>query len=188
MSSQRVDGRPRFLWGLQAKFDSQFAKGFQETDLTGHPSGERAIRCASKLRSEESVFPTFHWEQNFRNRNRSVVGPPRNVDWTQPWHEILHHWNGRIQQLKCKPWSEMCLQHHWNLAHYFALLPDHRWFKRVLHWNPCGRRRVGRPKNSWDTILENFCRLKGLPSWEVAAMDQDLWSSSLAEFLHFCKW
>ena len=118
---------------------------------------------------------------------RSVVGPPRNVDWTQPWHEILHHWNGRIQQLKCKPWSEMCLQHHWNLAHYFALLPDHRWFKRVLHWNPCGRRRVGRPKNSWDTILENFCRLKGLPSWEVAAMDQDLWSSSLAEFLHFCK-
>ena len=60
-------------------------------------------------------------------------------------------------------------------------------FKRVLHWNPFGRRRVGRPKNSWDTILENFCRLKGLPSWEVAAMDQDLWSSSLAEFLHFCK-
>ena len=109
---------------------------------------------------------------------RSVVGPPRNVDWTQPWHEILHHWNERIQQLKCKPWSEMCLQHHWILAHYFALLPDHRWFKRVLHWNPCGRRRVGRPKNSWDTILENFCRLKGLPSWEVAAMDQDLWSSS----------
>ena len=117
---------------------------------------------------------------------RSVVGPPRNVDWTQPWHEILHHWNGRIQQLKCKPWSEMCLQHHWNLAHYFALLPDHRWFKRVLHWNPSGRRRVGRPNNSWDTILENFCRLKGLPSWEVAAMDQDLWSSSFAEFLHFC--
>ena len=91
---------------------------------------------------------------------RSVVGPPRNVDWTQPWHEILHQWNGRIQsfmgQLKCKPWSEMCLQHHWNLAHYFALLPDHRWLKRVLHWNPCGRRRVGRPKNSWTASLEFF--------------------------------
>ena len=71
---------------------------------------------------------------------RSVVGPPRNVDWTQPWHEILHQWNGRIQsfmgQLKCKPWFEMCLQHHWNLAYYFALLPDHRWLKRVLHWKP----------------------------------------------------
>ena len=42
---------------------------------------------------------------------RSVVGPPRNVDWTQPWHEIFNQWNGRIQsfmgQLKCKPWSEI---------------------------------------------------------------------------------
>ena len=34
-------------------------------------------------------------------------------------------------------------------------------------------------------IIGNFCRLKGLPSWEVAAMDQDLWSSMLPEFLHF---
>ena len=95
---------------------------------------------------------------------RSVVGPPRNIDWTLPWHEILHQWNGRIQrfmgQSRCKPWSEMCLRHHWNLAHYFALLPDHRWLKRVLHWNPCGRRRVGRPKHSWDSILGNFYRFK----------------------------
>ena len=98
---------------------------------------------------------------------RSVVGPPRNIDWTLPRHEILHQWNGRIQrfmgQSRCKPWSEMCLRHHWNLAHYFALLPDHRWLKRVLHWNPCGRRRVGRPKHSWDSILGNFCRFKDLP-------------------------
>ena len=95
----------------------------------------------------------------------SVVGPPRDVDWTQPWHEILHQWNGRIQsfmgQLKCKPWSEMRLQHHWNLAYFFALLPNHRWLKRVLHWNPCGRRRVGRPKNSWDSILGNFLPPEG---------------------------
>ena len=58
---------------------------------------------------------------------RSVVGPPRNIDWTLPWHEILHQWNDRIQrfmgQSRCKPWSEMCLRHHWNFAHYFALLP-----------------------------------------------------------------
>ena len=91
---------------------------------------------------------------------RSEVGPPRNVDWTQPWHEILRQWNGRIQnfmgQLKCKPWSEMCLQHHWNLAHYFALLPDHRWLKRVLHWNPCGRRRLDARKILGTASLEIF--------------------------------
>ena len=61
---------------------------------------------------------------------RSVVGPPRNIDWTRPWHEILHQWNGRIQkfmgQSRCKPWSEMRVRHHWNLA-YYALLPDHGW-------------------------------------------------------------
>ena len=45
-------------------------------------------------------------------------------------------------------------------THYFALLPDHRWLKRVLHWNPCGRTRVGRPKHSWDSILGNLCRFK----------------------------
>ena len=92
------------------------------------------------------------------------MGPPRNIDWTLPWHEILHQWNGRIQrfmgQSKCKPWSEICLRHAWNLAHYFALPPDHRWLKRVLHWNPCGRKLVGRPKHSWDSILANFCRFK----------------------------
>ena len=43
VSSQRVDARPR---GSQAKFDSQLVKGFQETDLAGHASSERAIRCA----------------------------------------------------------------------------------------------------------------------------------------------
>ena len=122
---------------------------------------------------------------------RSVVGPPRNKHWKLPWHEMLHQWNGRIQkfmgQSRCKPWFEMCLRQHWSLAHYFALLPDRRWFKRVLHWNPCGRRRVGRPKHSWDNILANFCRFKDLPSWEMAAMDQEFWCSNLPKFLDSWK-
>ena len=122
---------------------------------------------------------------------RSVVGPPRNIDWTRPWHEIRHQWNGRIQrfmgQSRCKPWSEMCLRHHWNLADYVALLPNQQWFKPVLHWNPCGRKRVGCPKHSSDSVLGNFCRFKDSPSWEMAAMDQRLWCSILPEFLDFCR-
>ena len=55
MSSHRVNGRPRFLWGLQAKFDSQLVRGFQEKDLAGHPSGERAIRCASRNFDRKSL-------------------------------------------------------------------------------------------------------------------------------------
>ena len=27
---------------------------------------------------------------------RQVVGQPGNIDWTQPWHSILHQWNQRV--------------------------------------------------------------------------------------------
>ena len=30
---------------------------------------------------------------------RSVVGPPSGVCWSSPWHEILHVWNARVQQI-----------------------------------------------------------------------------------------
>ena len=32
----------------------------------------------------------------FRRLLRSIVGPPGDVDSTLPWHEILHHWNKRV--------------------------------------------------------------------------------------------
>ena len=61
---------------------------------------------------------------------RSVVGPPRNADWTLPWHNILHTWKKRIRgftmQTTSKPLSEMRLRHHSNLAQYFATRPGHR--------------------------------------------------------------
>ena len=127
----------------------------------------------------------------YRRLLRSVVGPPRNMDWALPWHEILHIWNERVRaftsQTGSKSWSEICLRHHWNLAQYFATLPEHRWIKRVLAWQPQGHRRSGRPKYSWDTLITNFCRWKNLPSWEVSAIDVELWRSNLPEFLEFCK-
>ena len=119
---------------------------------------------------------------------RSVVGPPRNIDWTLPWHEILHQWNGRIQrfmgQSKCKPWSEICLRHHWNSALYVALLPDHRWLKRVLHWNPCGRRRVGRPKHFWDSSLNSLTQSR--PSQLNCYGPRGTWEKN-STFKHPCK-
>ena len=127
----------------------------------------------------------------YRRLLRSVVGLPRNMDWTLPWHEILHIWNERVRaftsQTASKSWSEICLRHHWNLAQYFATLPGHRWIKRVMAWQPQGRRRIGRLKYCWDSMITNFCRLKNLPSWEMAAMDDDLWRSLLPDFLDFCN-
>ena len=38
------------------------------------------------------------------------------VEWNAPWHDILHHWNGKAvalaQQHGLKTWSEQCLQQH----------------------------------------------------------------------------
>ena len=67
---------------------------------------------------------------------RMIVGPPSFVEWNAPWHEILHHWNGKAvalaQQHGLNPWSEQCLKHHWKFAMHVANLPSNRWVKRVL--------------------------------------------------------
>ena len=129
----------------------------------------------------------------YRRLLRSVVGLPRNMDWTLPWHEILHSRNERVRvftlQAASKSWSELwhelCLRHYWNVEQYFATLPGHRWIKRILAWQPAGHERVGRPKYCWDTMLIIFCRLKCLASWEEIATDADFWNSLLPEFLAF---
>ena len=42
----------------------------------------------------------------FRRLLRSIVGPPGDVDWTLPWHEILHHWNERVKFFNSSSWLE----------------------------------------------------------------------------------
>ena len=52
---------------------------------------------------------------------RRMVGPPAGMDWSRPWHEILHDWNVRVSifvgQAGFKPWSHTCLEQHWKLGH-----------------------------------------------------------------------
>lgn len=45
--------------------------------------------------------------------------------------------------------------------------------------------RVGRLKCCRDTMRTNFYRLRGLPSWEVVAVDADYWYSMRPQFLAF---
>ena len=126
----------------------------------------------------------------FRRLLRSVVGPPGDVDWTQPWHEILHVWNGRVreQSVNCDvhAWSRRCLKAHWKFASYIALLQSDRWVVRALHWMPdTTSRRVGRPASTWTSAIENFCRWRGLGDWFVAAKDTDQWESHADAFADF---
>ena len=46
----------------------------------------------------------------FSKMLRMIVGPPSFVEWNAPWHDILHHWNGKAvalaQQHGLNAWSE----------------------------------------------------------------------------------
>ena len=76
---------------------------------------------------------------NFRRLLRSVVGPPSQTNWLNPWQEILHDWNARvarvaryIQEAGVLTWSQRNLQQYWHLCSYIAGLPDARWVSRIL--------------------------------------------------------
>ena len=51
---------------------------------------------------------------HFRRLLRSVVGPPSQTNWLNPWHEILHGWNARVaryvQEARVLTWSQRSLQ------------------------------------------------------------------------------
>jgi len=94
---------------------------------------------------------------NFRKLARKVVGFPNGVDWSRPWHEILHLWHSKLSDsmtansVQC--WSQRALKQYWNMAGYAACLPDHRWLRRVLAWSPSGHRSQGRPRHTWESTL-----------------------------------
>ena len=82
---------------------------------------------------------------------RPMIGPPPGINWNEPWHDILHEWHTRIeQQLECngfKIWSHKYLTEYWKFGNYVALLPEHRWIRRVLAWHP-------RQKKNWTSIYD----------------------------------
>ena len=127
----------------------------------------------------------------FRPLLRFIVGPPGDVDWTLPWHEILHPWNERAK-IFCssswiETWSAVCLGQYWKCAHYVSTLPRERWVVRALNWLPKHARRVGRPGYTWDSMLQQFCRHKQLGNWRHHAHDTFFWMNQLDDFISFIE-
>lgn len=112
---------------------------------------------------------------HFRKVARTVVGPPVGVDWAQPLHQIFHLWNERVVafmiQSGIRPWGEVALQQQWKFAMYIANLPGNSWAKRILNWNPPRKGTVGRPRFTWHSKLEDFCRCKQLDPCTLLAAD-----------------
>ena len=144
-------------------------------------SGHRTIRM-SDLCKLDVVY---------RKMLRMIVGPPNFVHWNAPWHDILHHWNGKAvalaQQHGLNTWSEQCLKHHWKLALHVANLPSNRWVKRVLLWNPTGARSRGYPRHDWTSKLVAYTRFQQWGLWYNLAQDPALWMQLSDDFVKFCS-
>ena len=125
----------------------------------------------------------------FRKLVRTIVGPPGGLDWSAPWHHILHEWNARVlecaEQTGVKLWSRRCLEQHGKLASYIANLSDNRWLKRALAWTARRRTRIGRPTNTWDAQIQMYCRWQNLGEWRAAAMQTDFWLTHMDSFIEF---
>lgn len=141
--------------------------------------------CLLRSRTQKYLHTWFTWfcfcclQRHFL---RSVVGPLPHVDWTQTWRESFQQWNGRIQRF-CGTIGMQTLV--WNgLTTPRGTQPILHcwWLKRGLHWNPWGRLTGWTPEKFLGQHPCKFFRLKNAPSWEIAAVDHDLWSSMLLYF------
>ena len=56
--------------------------------------------CFGSAQEKECKQDLYKMDIVFRRLLRSTVGPPDDMDGTLPWHEILHHWNERVNFLK----------------------------------------------------------------------------------------
>ena len=52
-------------------------------------------------------------------------------------------------------------------------MEDGRWPKKIYQWTPHGRRRKGRPQQSWKNQVTDFMRSRGMK--EDMAEDRRLW-------------
>ena len=154
----------------------------QPLDITkSDSSGHRTIYKDHLLKLDVS----------FRKLGRSIVAPPSDTDWSLEWHDILHQWNIRVQDLASaaaiKPWLRIVCKQHWDLFCYVAQLPEHRWVRRMLAWNPAIRaRQLGRPRHTWDQKVTAFCRYKQLGHWMEYAQDKKAWLALSGSFYNFC--
>ena len=83
----------------------------------------KRLRYFDAVISPVAVFAAGHrtmYKTDLRNFDvlftkllRSVVGPPAGMDWTRPWHEILHDWNGRVNEFGSRYRLGLDLQLRW---------------------------------------------------------------------------
>ena len=125
----------------------------------------------------------------FRKLLRMLVGAPGYLDWSRPWHEILHEWNMKVQTIvsehQVKLWSHRCLESYWKFGLYIANLLPGRWVPRALHWKPAGARVAGHPRNDWKLKFQSYTRHRQTDDWHTLASNMELWTHLTEDFAIF---
>ena len=71
----------------------------------------------------------------------------------------------------------------WRWYGHVLRMPDQRIPKQAMNWRPAGRRRVGRPKDTWQRTIEREMRQRDLnvEDVEARAQDRDAWREFVAD-------
>ena len=156
-------------------------KFFHQTPIACFGAGPRCIQSADMVKLD------IH----FRRMIRCVVGAPSWICWRDPWHEIVHIWNQRVREMveacHIKTWAEDCASQHGKFVCYIMSLPHERWARRMLQWQPFGRRPVGRPAMHWASKFEQFSRIKHWYDWKDMAANAEQWMVEVDDFVSFVQ-
>ena len=100
----------------------------------------------------------------FRKLLHMVAGAPGNLDWSRPWHAVLHEWNMKVEKPICehqmKLWPRRCLESCRKFWLRIVYLPAERWVQTVLRWKAAGARVTGHPRHDWTCEFQSHTRLK----------------------------
>lgn len=142
-----------------------------------------------------------------RKMLRQIVGPPRHYvadeassdspnvslhessdregvleDWVTWIQRVTHKAQNELGKLGIKEWVFQFREQKWNRAHSVANMPNDRWAKILLTWEPsAGTRRVGRPEVRWDDSIADLFDTSALPSrqeWLLYAVDDETWEAA----------
>ena len=95
--------------------------------------------CFKRLWDHWMICDLHILDVEFRRPAWSAARSPSGFCWSSPWHETVHVWNVRVQQIPEYPhhtssW-QTALCHHWEVTGYIANPLPNRWAKRA----PCGK-------------------------------------------------